>query len=124
MVLDFGTHPYLAFKLHIDVGTTVHQQQLESLKKKLEFKHWTESNYEIIRQETDQTHGTKDDTYLLDRYSIPNPNQLADVSFLKESLTDTNYVERMHKLLNIEEIQQLQIVDRYFHYKLIVSLQF
>ena len=90
------------------MGTQSKLEDMSVRGKKLEFKRWTDSDIHVVKYSKMNAFEEK----LLMRYKLPEKNaasQLIDQAFLNETLNERNYFNRMHKLLYIEEIEQLKL---------------
>ena len=84
---------------------------MKKLREQLTFDRWTSQNREIVRQDTDCNHPIEGT--LLTKYKEPSSSEtvVTQTTVLTE-LNRHNYRQKMHKLLELEEMTRHQIISR------------
>ncbi|KAK7002884.1 helicase with zinc finger domain 2-like isoform X1 [Biomphalaria glabrata] len=111
VVFDFGSRPVLVRKLAVEIGATLQQEKVRELRENLSFDRWTSQNKIIVRQ-SDPSLDDFTEKLLL-KYKEPVSSE--DVVTL-DSITELNqhnYIHKMHKLLELEEITRHHIISSY-----------
>ncbi|XP_041364401.1 helicase with zinc finger domain 2-like [Gigantopelta aegis] len=111
VIFDFGMYPVVVRKLSVEVGNHDVHNVVKSLRQKLSFDRWTSQNREIVRQ-PEPTEPFDDQ--LLQRYKAPDASErvVTQDSIIAE-LNRNNYIHKMHKLLELEELTRHQIISSY-----------
>ncbi|KAK3091336.1 hypothetical protein FSP39_019040 [Pinctada imbricata] len=110
VIFDFGTMPVLVRKLSVEVGTTNTHDKVKSLREKLQFDRWTSENRRIERF-SDQM--DEIERRLMNRYKSPGSSEsVITQQGIVQELNRNNYIHKMRKLLELEEITRHQIISR------------
>ncbi|XP_046550029.1 LOW QUALITY PROTEIN: helicase with zinc finger domain 2-like [Haliotis rubra] len=112
VIFDFGSAPVLVRKMSVEVGHQRIHEQVHSLRQKLAFDRWTSLNREIIRP--GNMCGDEFNEQLLRKYKEPSSSEhvVTQNSIIAE-LNRNNYIHKMHKLLELEEMTRHHIISSY-----------
>ena len=110
VIFDFGTLPVLVRKLSVEVGNQDVHNVVKCLRQKLSFDRWTSQNREIVQQPEPLE---PIDSQLSKKYKAPDASErvITQDSIIAE-LNRNNYIHKMHKLLELEELTRHQIISR------------
>lgn len=111
VVFDFGSRPVLVKKLAVEIGDHLQHEKVRELREDLAFDRWTSLNREIVR--TVDLTLDKVTQQLLHKYKEPSSSEdVVNLDSMAE-LNQHNYVHKMHKLLELEEITRSRIIASY-----------
>ncbi|XP_041364208.1 uncharacterized protein LOC121379626 [Gigantopelta aegis] len=111
VIFDFGTYPVLVRKLSVEVGNHDVHNVVKSLRQKLSFDRWTSQNREIVRQPEPSNPA---DDQLLQKYKAPDASEcLITQDIIIAELNCNNYIHKMHKLLELEELTRHKIISSF-----------
>lgn len=113
VVFDFGSRPVIVQKLTVHAGPSHVHERMQEVQQKLGFEVWTPQNRDIVffsDEPTDHFQPGSNMT-LQKKYPIPSSRDI-DQQTLEGSLNAHNYIHKMHKLLQLEELKQTQILMR------------
>uniref|UniRef100_A0ABM0MGU2 Helicase with zinc finger domain 2-like n=1 Tax=Saccoglossus kowalevskii TaxID=10224 RepID=A0ABM0MGU2_SACKO len=110
VVFDFGSEPVLVQKITAHVGNHADVSSLQERRQQTNVKAWNPSNSHIIDYGDDDIIDSFD-RKLLTKYK--DPSEFAEqVTYIREEqVNKRNYIHQMHKLLNIEELSQMQLLQ-------------
>ncbi|KAL3877847.1 hypothetical protein ACJMK2_035491 [Sinanodonta woodiana] len=112
VIFDFDTEPVVCRKLTVEVGTQSSHEKVRHLRETLTFDRWTSLNREIVRYDSDATYPYEEK--LLRQYKEPASSEsVVTQQVVLTELNRHNYVPKMHKLLELEEITRHQIISSY-----------
>ncbi|XP_041367136.1 probable helicase with zinc finger domain [Gigantopelta aegis] len=111
VIFDFGTYPVLVRKLSVEVGSQDVLNVVKSLHQKYLFDRWTSQNCKIVRQ-PEPSNPTDDQ--LLQKYKAPDASEcLITQDIIIAELNCNNYIHKMHKLLELEELTRHKIISSF-----------
>ncbi|KAK3594867.1 hypothetical protein CHS0354_005940 [Potamilus streckersoni] len=112
VIFDFDTEPVVCRKLTVEVGTQSSHEKVRRLRETLTFDRWTSLNREIVRYDSDATYPYEEK--LLQKYKEPASSEsVVTQQVVLTELNRHNYIPKMHKLLELEEITRHQIISSY-----------
>lgn len=112
VIFDFGLEPVLVRKLSVEVGTIRMHEKVRNLRQMLQFDRWTTENREIVRSESEWTDDLE--KVLTNKYKAPSAaDSVVTQNSLVTELNRNNYVHKMKKILELEEITRHQIIAGY-----------
>ncbi|XP_059174915.1 helicase with zinc finger domain 2-like isoform X2 [Physella acuta] len=111
VIFDFGVRPVLVRKLAIEIGDHLKHEKVRELRENLAFDRWTSLNREIVRANEEVV--DKFTEQLLQKYKEPVSSEDVVTQDSLADLNQHNYVHKMHKLLELEEITRHRIIAGY-----------
>ncbi|XP_076439727.1 3'-5' exoribonuclease HELZ2-like isoform X2 [Babylonia areolata] len=109
VVFDFGTKPVLVRKLNVELGQKSVHDKVKDLRQKLAFDRWTGENRQVIPYQY-----TYDDFTLKLNQTYKEPSSEAVVTHDSvRELNQHNYVHKMHRLLELEEITRHKLISSF-----------
>ncbi|CAH1794927.1 unnamed protein product, partial [Owenia fusiformis] len=111
VVFDVGTPPVIVRKLTVEVGTKDVQTKVKHLRQKLNFDRWTKENSEIVQFTQANIDPFIEET--MKKYEPSSANLIVTQQALGVELNRHNYVHKMHKMLQLEEITRHQIISSF-----------
>ncbi|XP_048248196.1 helicase with zinc finger domain 2-like isoform X1 [Haliotis rufescens] len=112
VIFDFGSEPVLVRKMSVEVGHQRIHEQVHYLRQKLAFDQWTSLNREIIRPGNNSLDPFSEQ--LLRKYKEPSSTeQVVTQNSIIAELNRNNYIHKMHKLLELEEMTRHRIISSY-----------
>ncbi|XP_025107228.1 helicase with zinc finger domain 2-like isoform X5 [Pomacea canaliculata] len=104
VVFDFGSRPVLLRKLNVELGLEEIHDKVRDLRKQLAFDRWTTENREVIPYQF-----TYDEVILDMMRKYREPKNIVTQDSMRE-LNSHNYVHKMHRLLDLEEVTRHRII--------------
>lgn len=112
VIFDFGCEPVLVRKLSVEVGTMHMHEKIRSLRQLLKFDRWTSENRVIVKNESEWVDDLE--KMLTNKYKAPSEaDSVVTQNSLVTELNRNNYIHKMKKLLELEEITRHQIIAEY-----------
>ncbi|KAK2142420.1 hypothetical protein LSH36_958g00101 [Paralvinella palmiformis] len=113
VVFDFGQRPVIARQLYIDIASKKQIQTIKKNRKSLDFYRWTEANSTIIGFPR-MISVESGEEGLLKKYQPPRSiDAIITYDMLSSPLSRENYVHKMHKLIELEDLKRSQIISSY-----------
>ncbi|KAH9515064.1 hypothetical protein Btru_019075, partial [Bulinus truncatus] len=111
VIFDFDSRPVLVRKLAVEIGASLQQEKVRELRENLAFDRWTSQNKVIVRQPDPSLDEFTEK--LLQKYKEPvSSDDVVTLDSITE-LNQHNYIHKMHKLLELEEITRHHIISSY-----------
>ncbi|XP_033763482.1 LOW QUALITY PROTEIN: helicase with zinc finger domain 2-like [Pecten maximus] len=112
VIFDFGMEPVLVRKISVEVGTMHMHEKIRSLRQQLKFDRWTSENRVIVKNESEWVDDLE--KMLTNKYKAPSEaDSVVTQNSLVTELNRNNYIHKMKKLLELEEITRHQIIAEY-----------
>jgi len=116
ILFDFGSQPLLSRAVCVDVLPVSQAVALKSIRETIlsTADKWDSTNSDMIKFEPPLNIDNVEDEAILKKYPAPQPSKFKIAeSVLQPRLTETNYKQRMHQLLYIEEMAQFSQLAAY-----------
>ncbi|XP_012934940.1 helicase with zinc finger domain 2 isoform X2 [Aplysia californica] len=111
VVFDFGQRPVLVRKLAVEIGDQLQHEKVKELRENLSADRWTSQNREIVR--APKREEDKLTLELLLKYKEPAHSEAVVTLNSMTDLNQHNYIHKMHKLLELEEITRHGMIASY-----------
>ncbi|OWF53235.1 helicase with zinc finger domain 2-like [Mizuhopecten yessoensis] len=112
VIFDFGREPVLVRKLSVEVGTMHMHEKIRTLRQQLQFDRWTSENRVIVKNEAEWVDDLE--KMLTNKYKAPSAaDSVVTQNSLVTELNRNNYIHKMKKLLELEEITRHQVIAEY-----------
>lgn len=110
VTFDFDFQPILVRKLSVEVGSMDTHERVKHLREQLQFDRWTPFNRQIIPFNGNTE---KYEKLLQKQYKEPSSTEsVVTQHTIATELNCHNYVHKMHKLLEMEELTRNKIISR------------
>ena len=113
VAFDFGTRPITIRKINVEVGKREVQERVKKLRQKLGFDLWSPQNRHVVffcDEDTDR-YKKSFSGKLHDKYSVPSAAEVANQRSIGVELNQNNYVHKMKKMLQLEELTQAHMIS-------------
>ncbi|XP_070186287.1 3'-5' exoribonuclease HELZ2-like isoform X2 [Littorina saxatilis] len=109
VAFDFGKKPVLLRKMNVELGHETLHEKVRDLREKLTFDRWTPESRQVIpyKYKYDEF-----DLELFNRYKEPGSQAVVTQDSIRE-LNRHNYVHKMHKMLELEEITRHKLISSF-----------
>ncbi|XP_077997754.1 3'-5' exoribonuclease HELZ2-like [Glandiceps talaboti] len=108
-VFDFDSEPLLVQKLTAHVGSTEELEKISKAEHQTVVKAWNSENSNIIKHSDDiQDNFSRK---VMKKYKDPSTFQEQTLQIRESTLSQKNYRHLTHRLLNIEELAQMKILE-------------
>ncbi|XP_070570216.1 3'-5' exoribonuclease HELZ2-like [Ptychodera flava] len=111
VVFSFGSEPVLLKQLTAHVGSSVALEEVHDMHHQTDVTAWNFMNSDIVKY--DDPDSNDFDNGLLKKYKDPSSFKEQSVQLTKFELTRKNYGHQMHRLLNVEELSQMKMIERF-----------